>query len=122
MRLVLILFLRIALALGLAFVPVANAFNMAAMMQGTEDEDQAPPCHMSNHMPNHMPDHTQQSPDDKCCHGGGGHCHCAMATCLPTAGAGVARASLPSDHPQTAHSLALGFSTVPEPPPPRSLS
>lgn len=117
MRIVLILFLRIALALGLAFVPVANAFNMAAMMQSTEDEGQTP-CHMSNHAPND----TRQSPDNKCCHGGGGQCHCAMATCLPTAGAGIAHASLPSDHPQTARSLTLGFSSVPDTPPPRSLS
>lgn len=122
MRAVLILFLRIALALGLAFVPVANAFNMAAMMQGTEDEDQALPCHMLNHVSDHAPDDSQYSPDNKCCHGGGGQCHCAMATCLPTADTGVAHASLPSDHPQTARSLTLGFSSIPDTPPPRSLS
>lgn len=123
MRRVLILFLRILLAFGLAFVPVANAFNMAAMTRCTEGQDQAPSCHMSGHMSGHSSDHSQPGPDDKCGHGGTAHqCHCAMATCLPATAVIVVRASLPSDHPQTARSLALGLSAIPDTPPPRPLS
>jgi hypothetical protein len=110
MRLVLILFLRIILAMGLAFVPVANAFSMAQMAQSREDH---PPCHPHTHQ--------HKSPESKCCHGAAGQCHCAMASCLPAAGDIVTRASLPSDHPQTARRLALGVSSIPETPPPRTL-
>lgn len=105
MRDFLTILLRCVLALGLAFVPVANALNMATIAASQEEH---PPCHAP----------VQQQPDGKCCHAAG-QCHCAMSTCLPAAVAAVTPASTPSDHPQTARLLALGPSSVPETPPPR---
>lgn len=107
MRAFLMLLLRCAVILGLAFVPMANALNMAAMAASQTAD---PPCHAP----------ASQS-DDTCCQAAG-QCHCAMASCLPAVPAGLVRFPLPSDHPQTAHPLALGQNSVPETPPPRSMA
>ena len=107
MRVFLAILLRCVLALGLGFAPVANAFDMAAMMIDQED---APPCHTP------CPD--QQNPAGECC-GGGGHCHCVMATALPVDQAVNASPCMPSDHPQTIRQLTLHQSIVPDTPPPR---
>ena len=105
MRDFLAILLRCVLVLGLAFVPVANALNMAAM---AADQDDRPPCHAP----------VQPPPDGKCCKAAS-QCHCAMSACLP-AEVAAATPTLPcSDHPQTARRLALGPSATPETPPPR---
>jgi hypothetical protein len=105
MRDFLAILLRFALVLGLAFVPVANARNMAAMAADQEDR---PPCHAP----------VQQHPDGKCCNAAS-QCHCAMAACLPAGLASATPTPPPSDHPQTARRLALGLTSIPETPPPR---
>lgn len=99
---------RCVLALGLGFVPVANAFDMAAMPAPQED---LPPCH--------TPSQDQPDPDSKCC-GDGGQCHCAMSTALPADLAVVAHPVMPSDHPQTVRHLALQHPVIPDTPPPRA--
>ncbi len=112
MRVFLAIMFRCVLALGLGFVPVANAFDMLAMTQTSPSQEDAPPCH--------MPCHDQQNGNDKC-HGGSGqgHCHCAMATALPVALPGMAHPIMPSDHPQTVRHLTLQQSVIPDTPPPR---
>jgi hypothetical protein len=105
MRDFLALFLRCALAFGLAFVPVANAVNMAAMDAGREDR---PPCHAP----------VQKHQDGKCSHAAS-QCHCAMSACLPAELTSATPTPPPSDHPQTARRLALGLTSLPETPPPR---
>lgn len=97
-----------ALALGLGLVPVANAFDMAAMAAPQED---VPPCH--------APSQDHQKPDGNCC-GGIAHCHCAMATALPVARSIIAHPFMPSDHPQTVRPLTLQRPVVPDTPPPRA--
>lgn len=101
---------RCVLALGLGFVPVANAFDMLAMTQTTHPQEDVPPCH--------TPSQDQQKSDGKCC--GIGHCHCAMATALPVTLPAIAHPIMPSDHPQTVRQLALQQSVVPDTPPPRT--
>lgn len=105
----LVMFMRCMLVVSLAFVPVANAMNMAAM---TSCQDAEPPCHMHGK--------AQQKHD-----AAGGHassqCHCAMAICLPPAATSLSRASTLSDHPQTVLRLAIGQNAVPETPPPQAL-
>lgn len=112
LRVVLAVLVRLALAMGVAYLPVANAFDMAAMDVSPQD---AP-------MPCHMPDHGKAAPDGKCCQGGGGHCHCAAASCLPASISLAGHPPLPSDHPQTARALDLGAAAIPDTPPPRPLS
>ncbi len=109
MRVFLIILLRCVLALGLGFTPVANALSMATMAASQEDH---PPCHAP----------VQQHPDGKCCHAAGHQCHCAMSICLPADVAAVTPGTPPSDHPQTAHRLVLGQTSLPETPPPRLMS
>lgn len=108
MRVFLALLFRCVLALGMGFVPVANALDMAAMVAPQED---LPPCH--------TPSQDQPDPDGKCC-GDVGHCHCAMSTALPAAMAVAAHPGTPSDHPQTARHLALQQPVIPDTPPPRA--
>jgi hypothetical protein len=99
---------RGALAFSLAFVPVANALDMAAMTASPAD---APPCH--------APVQSHQDADGTCC-GGGGHCHCAMTTALPARLSVIAHPARLSDHPQTARQLTLEQAVLPDTPPPRS--
>lgn len=99
------LILYCVVALGLAFVPVANALNMAAIAA----PQQPPSCH--------APAKPLQHPDGKCCQTAG-QCHCAMAVCLPTDFAAPGRTPNPSAHPQTACRFAVGQTAVPETPPP----
>lgn len=108
MRILLAILFRCVLALGLGFIPVANALDMAAMTATQED---APPCHGSSQ--------DQHQPDGKCC-GGAGHCHCAMATALPAKLPVVAHPEMPTDHPQTARRLTLQQPVIPDTPPPRA--
>ena len=110
MRVFLAILLRCALALGLAFVPVANALSMAAMAASHEE---LPSCHASVHPP--------QDTNGKNGHAAG-QCHCAMAICLPATVCAVTHPGHPSDHPQTARRLALGQISIPEIPPPQPLS
>lgn len=108
MRVFLAILFRCVLALGLGFIPVANAFDMAAMAATEED---APPCHAH--------DQDQQKHDGKCC-GSTGHCHCAMANALPAGMPVIAHPIMPSDHPQTVRQLTLEQSVSPDTPPPRA--
>lgn len=100
------LILYCVLALGLAFVPVANALNMAAM---AVPQEPLPPCH--------APAKPLPQPDGKCCQTAS-QCHCAVAVCLPTDAAAHGRAPNPSAHPQTARRFVLGQTGAPETPPP----
>lgn len=106
MRGFLIMFLRGVLVLALAFVPVANAMNMAAPVADHQD---VPPCHASA---------DQQPSGDKCCQSAV-KCHCAMTSCLPAADVDQAASHSLSEHPQTAPRLLLGLSSLPEIPPPK---
>lgn len=108
MRVFLAILFRCVLALGLGFVPVANALDMATM---TASQDDVPPCH--------APSQDQQKSDGNCC-GGAGHCHCAMATALPVELPIIAHPIMPSDHPQTVRPLTLQHPVVPDTPPPRA--
>ena len=107
MRAFLAILLRCVLALGLGFIPVANALDMAAMSAPQED---VPPCH--------APSQDSQHSTDKCC--GSAHCHCAMASALPVEPAVRAQPIMPSDHPLTVRPLTLEQSTSPDTPPPRA--
>jgi hypothetical protein len=109
-RCFLLLLLRSILALGLAFTPVANALNMSRM--ATSQEERLP-CHEA------APQQSE-SADASCCDSGG-HCHCAMATCLPAEVSVVPPAFVFPDHPQTVHRLTLGLPPLPDKPPPRPL-
>ena len=111
MRVFLAILFRCVLALGLGFVPVANALDMVAMTQTTPAQDDVPPCH--------APSQDSQKPDGKCC-GAAGHCHCAMATALPVELPTIAHPIMPSDHPQTVWPLTLQQPVVPDTPPPRA--
>ncbi len=106
MRGVRVLILYCVLALGLAFVPVANALNMATM---APPQESTPPCH--------APAKPLQQSDGKGCHAAS-QCHCALSVCLPAAVSVVGRTPNPSAHPQTARCFALGQTGVPETPPP----
>lgn len=107
---VLPLLLRCALALALAFTPVANAFNMSRFANDQE-----------HHLPCHEPAQQQADAGDAPCCDPAGQCHCAMATCLPARVSIVSAASSLNDHPQTARHLILGLNSLPETPPPRPL-
>lgn len=111
MRTFLAILFRCVLALGMGFIPVANALDMAAMTQGTPSQENVPPCH--------APSQDQHKLDGKCC-GSVGHCHCAMATALPSALPVIAHPIMSSDHPQTARQLTLEQPAVPDTPPPRA--
>lgn len=107
MRTFLTILFRCFLALGLGFVPVANALNMAEM---AIPQEKAPPCH--------TPSPEQDNPAGKCC-GTASHCHCAMATTLPAGLPLITPPTLLSDHPQTVRLLVLEQSVIPDTPPPR---
>lgn len=107
---VLTLLLRCALALGLAFTPVANALNMSRIAN-----------HQEHRLPCHEVEQQQTGATDASCCAPVGQCHCAMATCLPTEVAIVPVPSAIADHPQTVRRLVLGLNALPETPPPRSL-
>ncbi len=107
----LLMFMRCILVIALAFVPVANAMNMAAMETSQETE---PPCHAQS---------TSQPDQDGT--GGGhvvNHCHCAMAIGLPATTTPISHAEPLTDHPQTARRLALDQPAIPETPPPQPLA
>lgn len=111
MRTYLAILFRCVLALGMGFVPVANAFDMVTLTQTTPSQEDAPPCH--------APKPDQQKTDGKCC-GSIGHCHCAMATALPADLPVVAHPIMSSDHPLTVRQLTLEQPVVPDTPPPRA--
>lgn len=107
MRAILAIAFRCVLALGLGFIPVANALDMASMMSSRGD---IPPCH--------APSQGQYPVDGKCC--GTAHCHCAMANVLPAVTVHVALPAVATPHPLTVHPLALEDTLPPDTPPPRA--
>ena len=105
----LVLLMRCMLVVSLAFVPVANAMNMAAMAASQESE---PACHAHSQ--------SQQNHDAAGSHAAS-QCHCAMAICLPAAATSIKLVETLTDHPQTVLRLAIGQASVPEIPPPQRL-
>ncbi|MEW5771360.1 MAG: hypothetical protein AB1831_13475 [Pseudomonadota bacterium] len=101
MRTFLAILLHCFLALGVGFVPVANAMNMAAMANQQQD---LPPCHQ------HAKDKGTVA---------AGHCHCAMTVALPAGLPPLQHPATPSDHPQTVRQLPLALAASPDTPPPR---
>ena len=108
------LLLRLILALGLAFSPLAQPMAMAALAD-------AQPAQGSSGCPHHAQaasaDAGQPRPGE-CCYKKGSACHCAMAVALPAATLPAATPSL-SDHPVSVPRLSASVLPAPEPPPPR---
>lgn len=109
--------LRLVLALGLAFAPLAHALNMATLVVPIQ-------AGASGGCPHHAksaerPASAEQTQAGECCVKKGSACHCAMALALPTAFVATPSAA-GSDHPVSAPRLAASLLPAPEPPPPRA--
>jgi len=113
-RSTLAILLRLILALGLAFSPLAQPLALAALATPQ-------PAQVEGGCPHHAQaanaDSSQPRPGE-CCYKKGAACHCAMAAALPAATLPAPTPSL-SDHPVSVPRLSASVLPAPEPPPPR---
>lgn len=110
------LLLRLTLALGLVFSPLAQPLAMASLATPQPASAGGCPHHAKSAQMQAAP---EQPKPGECCFKKGSACHCAMAVALPTTTRALPVAS-GSDHPDSAPRLACSLLPTPEPPPPRS--
>jgi hypothetical protein len=109
------LLLRLILALGLAFSPLAQPLALAALAAPQPAQAEGG-CHQ--HSQAGDTDAGDASPGE-CCYQKGTVCHCAMALTLPAMSLPSAAPPV-SDHPLSVPRLGASILPAPEPPPPRS--